>query len=523
MPEPTPLGSIRARTAPSELTAQENEVGFNVKTAPGKSDDITRAALGSLPALISVLDSNGAIIHVNESWLKSGLDHGVLDLSVISPGLNYLDICRKGVEANLVEARLIRDGILSVLNGSEQIFELEYRCARDGYSAWYCVTVTPLQLSSGGVVISHSNITRHIERLRQHKNNEPDYGALIENALDILKIINSQGKVLYVNPAVERVLGYSPENLIGGFILDRIHPRDRNLIRRMLRQLQEEPGLARGAEFRIRDAAGQWRYLEVIGKGLRKYVMDGNIILSCRDLTERRQAEMALQQKETALQTSHAQLRALTGRVLVAEDEARRRVSRDLHDDLNQRLAMIAVDLGKISGRVPRTPEPRIQQELSELQREVSKLCNETRRTAHYLHPSSLDDLGLVVAVRSLCEEFSQRNSIEVRFVHRRVPESLRPGVRASIYRIVQESLWNVSRHAKTGAALVSLSGTDTGLRVSTWDRGVGFDPASPSWKTGLGLISIEERARLLGGTLRIRSRPGLGCRVTVDVPIGHP
>jgi PAS domain S-box-containing protein len=301
MPEPTPLGSIRAKTAPSGLTAQENEVSFNVTTAPGKSEDITRAVLGSLPALISILDRNGVIIHVNESWLEFGLDHGVLDLSSISPGLNYLDICRKGVEANVVEASLIRDGILSVLNGSEQIFEMEYRRARDDYVAWYCVTVTPLQLSSGGVVISHANITRHIERLRQLGNSKPDYGTLIENALDILKILDSNGKAIYVNQALERVLGYAPENLIGGFILDRIHPRDRNRIRRMLRQLQEEPELPHGAEFRIRDASGRWRYLEIIGKGLSNSVMDGNIILSCRDLTERRQAEMALRQKEAAL------------------------------------------------------------------------------------------------------------------------------------------------------------------------------------------------------------------------------
>jgi len=325
-----------------------------------------------------------------------------------------------------------------------------------------------------------------------------------------------------VNPAWERVLGYAPETLIGGFILDKIHPKDQICIRRMLRQLQDEPDLPHSVEFRIRDASGRWRCLEVIGKGLRNDVMEGNVILCSRDLTERREAEMALRRKEAALQTSHAQLRALMGRVLVAEDEARRRISRDLHDDLNQRLAMIAVDLEKISGRVPTTPAGRIQQDLSELQGEVSKLCNEARRTAHYLHPSSLDDLGLVVAVRSPCEEFSQRNSIQVRFVYRRVPESLRPGIRSSIYRIVQESLWNVSRHAKTDLALVSLSGTDTRLRVSIRDRGVGFDSGSRSGKAGLGLISIEERARLLGGTLQIRSRPGLGCRVMVDVPIGR-
>ncbi len=90
------------------------------------------------------------------------------------------------------------------------------------------------------------------------------------------------------------------------------------------------------------------------------------------------------------------------------------------------------------------------------------------------------------------------------------------------MYRIVQESLWNVASHAKTDSALVSLSGTDKGLRVSIRDRGAGFDPGSRSGKGGLGLISIEERARLLGGTLGIRSRPGLGCRITVDIPIGQ-
>jgi PAS domain S-box-containing protein len=221
MPEPTLPGFIRAKTRPSGLTAHENEVSFNVTTESAKSEDIIRAVLGSLPALISVADLNG--------------------------GLNYLDICQKSVEANIEAVRLIRDGIPAVLKGSEQIFVLEYRCAGAEYVSCYYVTVTPLQLSGGGVLISHANITRHIERLRQHSNSEQDYSALIENALNIVEILDSQRRVLYVNQALKRVLGYAPENLIGDFILDRIHPRDRNRIRRMLRQLQEERDLPRAA------------------------------------------------------------------------------------------------------------------------------------------------------------------------------------------------------------------------------------------------------------------------------------
>lgn len=221
MPEPIPLGFIRAGTAPSGLTVQENEVSFNVNTGSVKGENITRAAPGLLPALISVSDLNG--------------------------GLNYLDICQKSVEANIEAVRLIRDGIPAVLKGSEQIFVLEYRCAGAEYVSSYYVSVTPLQLSGGGVFISHANITRHIERLRQHSNSEQDYSALIENALNIVEILDSRRKVLYVNQALKRVLGYAPENLTGDFILGRIHPSDRNRIRRMLRQLQEERDLPRAA------------------------------------------------------------------------------------------------------------------------------------------------------------------------------------------------------------------------------------------------------------------------------------
>jgi PAS domain S-box-containing protein len=485
-----------------------------------RNEEINRAVLASLNTHIAVLDRNGIIVTVNESWTKFGRENGLRDITAISPGASYLDVCRRATGADQLEAGWACQGIQAVLEGVRDEFVLEYPCHSDGVKRWFCMTATPLRLSGGGAVIAHEDITKRVEIERRLQQSEEYYRALIEHALDIVSIIGSDGRVLYDSPAVQRVLGYDTTEIIGENVFDYIHPDDQDAVRQVLRRMIDEPGSPYRAEFRFRHKNGAWRYSESIAKNLLHNPAVGGIIVNSRDITERREAADALREKEAALNRSNEQLRALAARMLVAEEEERRRISRELHDDLNQRLAIVAVDLGKLSRQVPAMPPRQIQKDLHALQRGVATLSEDVRRTAHYLHPSILDDLGLVVALRSWCEDFSQRHSIETTFVHRHVPETLPQDVRTAIYRIVQECLRNVAKHSRSESALVLLGGSRHGLRVTVRDCGIGFDPDSARGHGALGLISIEERARLLGGAVRIRSCPGDGCRVTIQIPL---
>ena len=142
---------------------------------------------------------------------------------------------------------------------------------------------------------------------------------------------------------------------------------------------------------------------------------------------------------------------------------------------------------------------------------------------AYELHPSILDHLGLAVALRSYCLEFSRREGIPIRFLARRLPESIPQEPATCLYRLTQEALRNAARHARTERVTVSLSGSGGGLELSIRDTGVGFDPALVKGRGGLGILSMEERVRLVNGAFAVHSRPGRGTRIEVRVPLANP
>jgi signal transduction histidine kinase len=238
------------------------------------------------------------------------------------------------------------------------------------------------------------------------------------------------------------------------------------------------------------------------------------------DISERIRGEELLRGSEAALRLSEGQLRRLTAGLLNAQEEERRRLSRELHDDLNQKLAMLVVEIETLENELPGEADA-LRGRLGSVRTRAAGLSDDVRRTAYQLHPSILEHLGLVSALTSLCADFNSSDRLEVRFTHRRVPKSISPDVALCIYRITQESLRNVAKHSGNCAARITLSGRNNGLQLIVEDEGIGFDPQTS--KKGLGIVSMEERVRLVGGTVTIRSKPGDGARVSVFVPLAGP
>jgi signal transduction histidine kinase len=216
---------------------------------------------------------------------------------------------------------------------------------------------------------------------------------------------------------------------------------------------------------------------------------------------------------------SNERLRALSGRLLEAEDRERRRVSRELHDDLNQALAALAVDIGALRSARSDAPPDQVDAELQAIQGRVVKLSENVRNLAYQLHPSILDDLGLAVALRSYCEEFSSREDISVEFVHRNLEDPVSPEAASCVYRVAQEGLRNVAKHSGAKHAFVSVVGTGKYLNLLIRDSGAGFVPGLATVRRGLGLTSMTERSRLLNGTFRVTSTPGQGTVLQLRVP----
>ncbi len=233
---------------------------------------------------------------------------------------------------------------------------------------------------------------------------------------------------------------------------------------------------------------------------------------------KRRQAEEASREKEQILRQNENDLRKLAGRLIYAQEEERRRIARELHDDLSQRLAVFAIDVGRLQQQLV-DPPVSVQEELSEMKKDIIEISQDVHDLSRQLHPSILDDLGLIKAVESECTNFSRREGIGIAFNHESVPAVIPKDVSLSLFRIIQEALSNVFKHACADHISVSLKGIDHDVLLSVQDDGIGFEPAEVREKPGLGFSSMRERTILMNGEFSIRSKPERGTVITVKVP----
>lgn len=199
------------------------------------------------------------------------------------------------------------------------------------------------------------------------------------------------------------------------------------------------------------------------------------------------------------------------------QEEERRRISQELHDDLGQRLALIGIQIDQLEHECV---SPEIVKGLQMVRERIGEMDRDVHRICYRLHPVVLEKLGLVVAVESFCREFSESSGIQLGFVHSDLPKNMSKNLSLCAYRLVQEALHNVSKHANARQAKVSLRGTASGLEITVRDSGCGFDPFLARAHGGLGLVSMEERVRKVGGRCAIRSQAGVGTEVFATIPI---
>jgi len=214
-------------------------------------------------------------------------------------------------------------------------------------------------------------------------------------------------------------------------------------------------------------------------------------------------------------------VRTLAAGLLLGQDQERRRISRELHDSLNQRLAALSMELDALHSQMGGSEAARGR--LHAIEERVMAMSEEVRRVSHQLQPSILEHAGFVAALRSHCREFSKQTEIPTQVTVENAPERINPVVATALFRLSQEALQNVARHSGATEVRVRISGDSQGIGLSIIDNGKGFDVARSGTQAGLGLISMNERARSLGGRLSIDSPPQGGVTVTVWVPLDQP
>ena len=386
--------------------------------------------------------------------------------------------------------------------------QLEERLQRrDGSELWVRMSATPVFTDSGefeGAFAMMSDITerkRAEEALRvsEERLRMGQWAAHI-GTFDL----NLRTGIDVWTPETEALYGLPPGGFAGTLVAfeSLIHPDDRHRVADLTRELIRT-GVPVEAEWRTvwPDGSVHW----IAGRG--QVLMDesgkpSRMLGVNMDITERKQAEEALS--------------GMTRKLIEAQEQERARIARELHDDINQRLAVLAIDLGGLL-RDERNELPTgIRDRLQELQRMTSDISSDLHTLSHELHSSTLEYLGLVKGMRNWCEEYSLRQNLKIDFKTHDVPD-LPQDISLCLFRVLQEAVHNAAKYSGVKQIEVRLTDASGEIQLIVRDSGQGFDVEAVT--RGLGLTSMQERVRLVGGSIVIDSKPQTGTTVHVRVP----
>src|SRR5580765_7243923 len=258
-------------------------------------------------------------------------------------------------------------------------------------------------------------------------------------------------------------------------------------------------------EYRLRRHDREYRWL--LGTAVPRFNRDGSFagyIGSCIDITESKRGEEALA--------------SVSRRLIEAQEQERARIARELHDDIVQRLALIAVELKKLQQEL--SNPPKIRSRIGELHNQTSAIATDIQTLSHELHSTNLEYLGIEAAMRGFCKEFGKQHKAEIDFKSHDLPSPLSPDISLCLFRVLQEALQNSAKHSGARHIEVRLWGTSDEFHLMVKDSGIGFDNEAAKRRGGLGLISMEERLKLVKGTFSVESEPEGGTTIRARVPL---
>jgi PAS domain S-box-containing protein len=378
--------------------------------------------------------------------------------------------------------------------------ELEYRMiAADERIVWLHEIVNVIV--ENGVTVELVGVSGDITARKRTEESMALFRKLIDGSNDAIEVVDPMTLTfLDMNDKACLDLGYRREEMLSMTVYDIDPLLDPSLHSRMSQRLRESGFVIMESQHRRKD--GSTFPVEINIKYIqldREYA-----VAVVRDITDRRIAEDTLAN--------------LGPRLIEAQETERSRVAAELRDDLNQRMALLQIGLGQFERDVPGlSPQARIQ--LHSLTEVATEITSSIHNLSHRLRPSLLDLLGPVASIERLCRELSDRHNLEIQFVHHSIPEQIPKDVTLCLYRITQEALRNVVKHSGAAEAEVELLGHGDRIELSITDCGVGFSPESAQRTSGLGLITMQERLRLVGGQLSVESEPSHGTRIRVRIP----
>lgn len=353
-----------------------------------------------------------------------------------------------------------------------------------------------------------SEVTERMQAEHAFRLSEGRLAGILDLAEDAIIVIDQDRSIALFNQGAVKLFGYEPHEILGASI-------DRLLTEPLhVDPVQSTEGVGSTTD-PVRRLAHPRDVLAVKSDGTAfpaeasvskltvAHKTTWTIIL--RDLTDRLRAEQ--------------QLHSLTTQLMTAQEEERRRISRELHDDINQRLALVAIEMGSLEANPPASVEE-VRSAFQSLSQRLASISDDVRRMAYQFHPSVLDDLGLFAALQYLTDDISEKTGIKIILVQEEFADPLPKEIASCLYRITQESLANVTKHAQASRVELELTCDGQEITLSIRDGGVGFDlERVRAHHGGLGLVNMRERVRSIHGRLEIQSQPGEGTHIMVNIP----
>ncbi len=329
--------------------------------------------------------------------------------------------------------------------------------------------------------------------------------------------IDASGSVYDLNPAGVSLLGLTAEKRLSSNFFSFFSASDANAAVIFSRNVlaEQEPGVCDLAMKRI-DGTTFMAALQgaPVQTGAGK---DERLRIAFKDISREKAAEDSLRQHQAELEANRIELQDLMTKLLNAQEEERRRIACDLHDDHCQRITALILEASSLE-RLIRSTIPSLLPHTRSFKEKLSGILDDFRHMTHELHPRHLDTVTLACSMRTYLKEFQEYTNLHVDFEEQNMPGHLPMSITICLYRLLQESLGNIRKHAKAKHVTIKLSGGPNVIELLVSDDGSGFNPADS--KKGLGMISMQERVRPLRGHISVTSAPGKGTRLAVKIPI---
>jgi PAS domain S-box-containing protein len=382
------------------------------------------------------------------------------------------------------------------------------RMAKSGNRLDVSLTISPIR-DSAGKVVGVSKIARNItERKRAEEllYESEERFRLITNAAPVMIWMSGTDKLCtFFNQPWLEFTGRSLQAELGNGWTEGVHPEDFDSCLKAYTTAFDRRDSFQ-VEYRLRRHDGEYRWVSDLG--VPTFKADGyfaGYIGSCIDVTERKLAQEALS--------------GMSRKLIEAQEQERTWIARELHDDINQRIALLAVNLERLKGDLPASATA-VAHSLDEVGEQVSGLGSDIQALSHRLHSSKLEYLGIAAAASSFCREISETQGVRIDFHSEGVPKKLPQEIALCFFRVLQEAIQNALKHSGSLDLQVWLRGAPNEIELAVSDSGIGFDPEEAITGRGLGLTSMKERLKLVHGELFVESQPQRGTIIRATVPL---